>query len=229
MATTRIEGRHECYLAVSHLDLAAEMRFRGFTVTSLYEAVRPKLPRSVPFSRSTVGHLRAGLRRNVRPEVAREIEKALNARPGSFFSTRVSNVSREGASTREAGMASLVVMVFGFLFLGAVFFALRQVIDHMEELVQMGQWLWGSVGSLLGGIVSAAAVVVSPHMVMQRLTVEQAAKVAGRSTQTIYRAVESGELHGSQRCKGGRWSIRPSCLDSWLDGAECEHQKAGAA
>lgn len=67
-------------------------------------------------------------------------------------------------------------------------------------------------------------VVVSPHQVLQRLTPAQAAVVAQLHPQTIYLALESGELHGSQRVKRGRWSIRPGCLDAFLDGQKCEHQ-----
>jgi hypothetical protein len=47
---------------------------------------------------------------------------------------------------------------------------------------------------------------------------------------TILKALDAGELHGGQRKKHGRWSIRAECLDAWLDGAKCEHQtQAGAA
>ena len=70
---------------------------------------------------------------------------------------------------------------------------------------------------------------MNPHVVMQRLTVVQAATLAGRHPNTLHRALESGELHGTQRVKGGRWSIRPECLDAYLDGIECTHQQAGAA
>lgn len=62
-----------------------------------------------------------------------------------------------------------------------------------------------------------------------RLTVKTAAVAADRSAITIYRAVENGTLHGTQRGKGAKWSIRQECLDAWLDNEPCEHQAAKAA
>jgi len=58
------------------------------------------------------------------------------------------------------------------------------------------------------------------------LTVEQAANVTDYSTKTVYEAVRSGELHGSQRAKAAKWLIRPECLDAWVAGEKCEHQTA---
>jgi len=62
-----------------------------------------------------------------------------------------------------------------------------------------------------------------------RLSVKEAAVVGCRHEITIYRALEDGTLHGTQRAKGGRWAIRPECLDAWLDNKQCEHQLAAAA
>lgn len=62
-----------------------------------------------------------------------------------------------------------------------------------------------------------------------RFNVSQAAEYAGCHPNTIHKACQSGELHGGQRKKGGRYSIRPECLDAWLDGQDCEHKIAGAA
>lgn len=59
-----------------------------------------------------------------------------------------------------------------------------------------------------------------------RFNVEQAAEYADRHRDTIRRACEAGALHGGQRTKGGRWSIRRECLDAWLDGDQCAHQLA---
>lgn len=61
-----------------------------------------------------------------------------------------------------------------------------------------------------------------------RFNTHQAATYSGRHVDTIRRALEAGELHGGQRKTGGRWSIRRECLESWLDGETCEHQKAAA-
>ncbi|MEU4386802.1 helix-turn-helix domain-containing protein [Promicromonospora sp. NPDC023805] len=62
-----------------------------------------------------------------------------------------------------------------------------------------------------------------------RLTVRAAAAAACVHKITLYRALEGKELHGEQRAKGGRWTIRPECLDAWLDNEKCEHQIAAAA
>lgn len=62
-----------------------------------------------------------------------------------------------------------------------------------------------------------------------RMNTEQAADHAGCHPATILKAAESGALHGGQRVPKGRWSFRTECVDAWLDGVDCEHQKAGAA
>ena len=61
-----------------------------------------------------------------------------------------------------------------------------------------------------------------------RVNTAQAAGYSGKHVDTIRRALESGELHGGQRRKHGRWSIRIECLDAWLDGSECAHQVVAA-
>lgn len=58
-----------------------------------------------------------------------------------------------------------------------------------------------------------------------RYTTAQAAEYASCAPCTVLRALESGQLHGGQRVKQGRWSIRAACLDAWLDGEKCEHQR----
>lgn len=62
-----------------------------------------------------------------------------------------------------------------------------------------------------------------------RFNTEQAAEYAGAHPETIRQAAQSGELHGGQRRKNGRWSFRLECLDAWLDGGACEHQKDAVA
>lgn len=61
-----------------------------------------------------------------------------------------------------------------------------------------------------------------------RLTVPEAAAEGRKHPVTVRRALESGELHGSQRVKGGRWTVEAPCLAAWLAGAECEHRRAPA-
>lgn len=57
----------------------------------------------------------------------------------------------------------------------------------------------------------------------------QAAEHAGCHVQTARKALEAGELHGSQRKANGRWRIHVDCLDKWCAGDQCQHQEAGAA
>lgn len=61
-----------------------------------------------------------------------------------------------------------------------------------------------------------------------RLTVEEAAADARVHPETIRDACRSGELHGSQRIKRGRWTVEATCLTAWLAGEQCEHQHAAA-
>lgn len=57
----------------------------------------------------------------------------------------------------------------------------------------------------------------------------QAADHAGVHIDTIRKAVEGGELHGTQRKVKGRWRIHITCLDAWCSGDHCEHQSADVA
>lgn len=58
-----------------------------------------------------------------------------------------------------------------------------------------------------------------------RLTVAEVAAVARRHPVTVRVALESGELHGTQRAKNCRWLIREDCAEAWIDGEKCEHQR----
>lgn len=51
----------------------------------------------------------------------------------------------------------------------------------------------------------------------------QAGEHAGYHRDTVRKACEAGELHGSQRKAQGRWRIHRDCLDAWLSGAPCPH------
>lgn len=84
----RIEGRFEVRV-ISHQAFAAYMKHRGYSVRSLAEAV------GGPQLRSTIGHLRSGKRPTCDPELAKRIEKALDAPRDSLFVPLVSRVSRE--------------------------------------------------------------------------------------------------------------------------------------
>jgi excisionase family DNA binding protein len=59
---------------------------------------------------------------------------------------------------------------------------------------------------------------------MARLTVKEAATEARRHEKTIAEALRAGELHGTQRVKGGTWLIKADCLEAWMDHLPCEHK-----
>lgn len=79
-ADVRVEFR-----LISAQALAQYMTFRGHTVRSL--AAR------VGRSRSLIGHLRSGRRKTCAPDIARKIERELQAPPGSLFDPRLSHVA----------------------------------------------------------------------------------------------------------------------------------------
>lgn len=60
------------------------------------------------------------------------------------------------------------------------------------------------------------------------LNTAQAAEHAGCHRDTVLKALEAGELHGSQRKPGGRWRIHIGCVDAWNLGERCEHMRAAA-
>lgn len=55
------------------------------------------------------------------------------------------------------------------------------------------------------------------------ISVMEAALIADSHPETVRGALRSGELHGSQRAKGGTWKVRPACVDAWVAGEDCEH------
>lgn len=62
-----------------------------------------------------------------------------------------------------------------------------------------------------------------------RLSVNEASVAYGRHPVTLRRALEGGELHGTQRTAGCRWSMRRECVEAWLDGQKCPHGKGEKA
>ncbi len=58
------------------------------------------------------------------------------------------------------------------------------------------------------------------------VTAFEASLIAGLHLETVREALRAGDLHGSQRVKGGTWKIRPECIDPWLDGEPCAHLRA---
>lgn len=60
---------------------------------------------------------------------------------------------------------------------------------------------------------------------MARLTVAEVAEETRRHPVTVRRALEAGELHGSQPKAGARWTVKSECVEPWLEGEKCEHQR----
>jgi len=56
------------------------------------------------------------------------------------------------------------------------------------------------------------------------MNVAEAAAHVRRHPGTLRRSLEAGEVHGTQRTVGGRWTIRVDCLEAWIEGRPCEHQ-----
>lgn len=83
-----IDGRFEVRL-ISSQAFAQYMKHRGQTVRSLADCA------GGPHLRSTIGHLRSGKRKTCDPELARTIEKVLDAPRGSLFVPLISHVARE--------------------------------------------------------------------------------------------------------------------------------------
>lgn len=61
------------------------------------------------------------------------------------------------------------------------------------------------------------------------MTTSQAAEHAGRHAQTIRKAAEAGELHGTQRKAGGRWRFHVGCVDAWVLAEDCVHARKKAS
>jgi hypothetical protein len=57
-------------------------------------------------------------------------------------------------------------------------------------------------------------------------TPAEAAVIARQHVVTIRIRLESGELHGTQRVKGGRWLIDDACLEAYIRAEKCAHQAA---
>lgn len=60
---------------------------------------------------------------------------------------------------------------------------------------------------------------------IRRLTPEEVGAAVGRHPMTVREALRAKELHGTQRTKGGRWSVREDCAEAWADGELCVHQQ----
>jgi DNA-binding Xre family transcriptional regulator len=74
---------------ISAAALAQYMDYRDMSVRKLADLCG--------VSSATIGHLRAGIRKNCKPETSKKIERHLQAPPGSLFVPKVSRVPRYGA------------------------------------------------------------------------------------------------------------------------------------
>lgn len=54
-------------------------------------------------------------------------------------------------------------------------------------------------------------------------TTATAAEHSGYHADTVRKALEAGEMHGTQRVPGGRWRVHVDCLDAWTGGQKCPH------
>lgn len=60
------------------------------------------------------------------------------------------------------------------------------------------------------------------------LTPAQVAEHTGRHIVTIWRALESGQLHGHQGKRGGRWSVDPAAVDAYMRGLDSRDPCCGS-
>lgn len=84
----RVEERRIWVRLISTDALKSYMQFRGFRSVN-------ELAKRVGVSKSTIGHLHSGSRVSCGPDVARRIEEALQAPPGSLFVAEVTPVTRD--------------------------------------------------------------------------------------------------------------------------------------
>lgn len=68
------------------------------------------------------------------------------------------------------------------------------------------------------------ATTIAAPALAERLTPADVARIFRRHPVTVRNALAAGELHGSQRVKGGRWLIAEACADAWAEGRPCTHQ-----
>lgn len=66
---------------------------------------------------------------------------------------------------------------------------------------------------------------MATHEARVWLELEQAAEVAGFHWRYIGDLCRAGEIHGSQRKRGGKWRIHRDCLDAWMAKRPCAHQE----
>lgn len=57
------------------------------------------------------------------------------------------------------------------------------------------------------------------------LTAAEAARHTKRHPRTITDAARAKELHGVQGARNKSWRFNEECVDAWVAGETCEHQK----
>ncbi|GAA1453373.1 helix-turn-helix transcriptional regulator [Nesterenkonia lacusekhoensis] len=93
MTAPTITKRGVFYVELISTDaLRQYMKYRGYSVKGLADRIK--------VSKATIGHLHSGGRRTVGPEIAKSIEKALDAPIGSLFLPKVSTAA---SSTYQRG------------------------------------------------------------------------------------------------------------------------------
>jgi len=68
------------------------------------------------------------------------------------------------------------------------------------------------------------ATTIAAPALAARLVPADVAGIFRRHPVTVRNALASGELHGTQRVKGGRWLIDQDCAVAWAEGRDCAHQ-----
>jgi len=59
-----------------------------------------------------------------------------------------------------------------------------------------------------------------------RFTVAEVAEALRLHRDTVLKAAEAGDLHGTQRVARGKWSFLEACVDAWAEKRACDHQAA---
>jgi hypothetical protein len=95
------------------------------------------------------------------------------------------------------------------------------------DLIRAAERLTSS-GEVVASPITYGALQSGPYSDLIWLDTAQAGALSGFHKDTVRRACESDELHGSQRTKGGRWRIHRDCLEAWLAGVPCAHRATGS-
>jgi len=60
------------------------------------------------------------------------------------------------------------------------------------------------------------------------MTPADVADATGMHVTNVRKALEAGDLHGHQNCKGGRWRIHPDAVDALIRGTDTREACCGS-